>query len=272
MQRMLSIVDRSRFVFVLLWLVLSGFRLPAHADLIRSAPARAFPDITGDLVGTQTYRYDPVTQTGTFALVNAPHLITLGPSGQDMVQMLPERDGTLRQSLRMTLDRQGRLVDSPLNKFEIRGTVVIGDQTYQGLLLEGKPTAFGAEAQKASTGRNPDVFDLNMRITGGELARTFGPEAYLRIIPQANSTFHGQFTSDFSGEKPFTKLKALSRRLPASVPEPTTLFTLLTCGAGLLACKLRRHLGRAAHRRRMLRNRIHSEAGTVSYPNDRGNH
>src|SRR6516165_8530173 len=159
MQRMHSIIDRSGFV--VLWLVLSGCWLPAHADLIRSAPARAFPDITGDLVGTQTYRYDPVTQTGTFALVNAPHLITLGPSVQDLVQMRPDRDGTLSQSLRMKLDRQGHLVESPANRFEIRGTVVIGDQTYQGLLLEGKPTAFGSGTPDASAAQNPDVFDLN---------------------------------------------------------------------------------------------------------------
>src|SRR5262249_43671224 len=160
---------------------------------------RSFPDIAGGLIGTQTYTFDPVTQTGTFDLVNAPHLISLGPSGKDMVQMLPEQDGTLRQSLRMKLDCRGRLVDSPFNKFEIRGMVVIGDRTYQGILLEGKPTAFGAEAQGVSPMRNPDVFDLNMKITGGKLAQAFGPEAYLRIIPQANSTFHGRFTSNFSG-------------------------------------------------------------------------
>src|SRR5262249_39226226 len=144
---------------------------------------------------------------------------------------------------------QGRLVESPANRFEIRGTVVIGDQTYQGLLLEGKPTAFGAEAQDASAAKDPDVFDLNMKITGGELAHAFGSEAYLRIIPQANSTFNGEFTSDFSGERPLTTLRALNRRLPTSVPEPTTLITLLTCGAGLLACRLRRRRARSLRRR-----------------------
>ena len=42
----------------------------------------------------------------------------------------------------------GRLVKSPDNTFQIRGSVVIGDKTYQGLLLEGKPTAFGADIQE----------------------------------------------------------------------------------------------------------------------------
>src|SRR5205823_2440984 len=133
--------------------------------------------------------------------------------------------------------------------FEIRGTVVIGDQAYQGLLLEGRPTAFGAEAQDASAAKNPDVFDLNMKITGGELAEAFGSEAYLRIIPQAKSTFNGEFTSDFSGDRPLTNLRAMNRRLPTTVPEPTTLITLLTCGAGLLACRLRRRFTRGVHPR-----------------------
>ena len=86
--------------------------------------------------------------------------------------MLPDQDGTLSQSLQMKLDRNGRLVDSPKNRFQIRGSVVIGDRVYHGLLLEGRPTAFGAEVQdtKAAKNKNPEVFDLNMKITGGELA------------------------------------------------------------------------------------------------------
>ena len=113
----------------------------ARGDLIRSVPGRSFPDIAGDIVGAQTYTYDPTTQTGMFEVVNAPHLISLGPSVKDMVHMLPDEDGTLSQLLKMKLDRHGRLVKSPDNTFQIRGTVVIGDKTYQGLLLEGKPTA-----------------------------------------------------------------------------------------------------------------------------------
>src|SRR5262249_41842915 len=141
--------DEKRIILAKVGLVLTLFLLtslwsPTRADLIRTNPGRSFPDIAGDIVGSQTYTYDPITQTGTFALVNAPHLISLGPSVKDLFRMRPDWDGTLTQSLRMRLDRRGRLVDSPVNKFEIRGTVVINDQTYQGILLEGKPTAFGA--------------------------------------------------------------------------------------------------------------------------------
>jgi hypothetical protein len=231
--------------------VLAGAGSIARGDLIRSSPGRSFPDIAGDIAGTQTYTYDPVTQTGTFQLVNSPHLIALGPLLKDMVHMRPNQDGTLSQSLRMKLDREGRLVDSPSNTFQIWGTVVIGDQTYQGLLLQGKPTAFGAEVQDGRTSRTekPEVFDLNMDITGGELADAFGREAYLRITPQANSNFNGQFTADFSSEKPLTNLRASRKDLPATVPEPTVLVTLLTCGAALLAVRLRRNFCRAPRRR-----------------------
>lgn len=220
------------------------FLTPARGDLIRSNPARSFPGIAGDIVGVQTYRYDPDTQTGTFEVQNAPHLVTLGPSAKDMFRMLPDLDGTLTQTLQMKLDRNGRLIPSPLNKFEIRGRVTIGERTYQGLLLEGTPTAFGAGVKRDPEERKSEVFDLNMKITGGKLADAFGAEAYLRIVPQSNSTFNGEFTADFISEKPMTNLRAKQTAYPAPVPEPTVLVILLTCGAGPLACRLRRRFAR----------------------------
>jgi hypothetical protein len=235
------------------FLLACGSLLSSHArgDLIRSSPSRSFPDIAGDIVGTQTYTYDPVTQTGTFHLVNAPHLISLGPSTNDMVPMLPDLDGTLTQSLDMKLDRNGRLVNSPGNTFEIRGTVVIGDRTYRGLLLKGTPTAFGAETpdDSPSKSKKSEVFDLSMKITDGELKDAFGSEAYLRIKPQAGSTFDGRFTIDFSSDKPLTNLRASRTGMPAAVPEPSTLITFLTLGAGVLAYRLRRRFAARARRR-----------------------
>ncbi len=237
MQRMCS--PSSRVSFVLFLFVLAHAWSNARADLIRSAPGRSFPDIAGDIVGAQTYIYDPLTGTGMFEVVNAPHLISLGPSVQEMVHMLPDADGTLSQLLKMKLDRHGRLVQSPENTFQIRGTVVIGDKTYQGLLLEGKPTAFGALVQATPTVRNknPEVFDLNMEITGGKLAAAFGKEAYLRIVPQAGSTFNGEFTVDFTSERPLTNLRSTRGKLPATVPEPTILISVLTFGAGAVAIR-----------------------------------
>jgi hypothetical protein len=250
MRRIRSIIAR---VALASFLAMIAVQLPAaRGDLIRSSPFRSFPDIAGDIAGAQTYTYDPVTQTGTFQVVNAPHLIALGPSIKDMVPMLPDQDGTLKQFLRVKLDRNGRLVDSPYNRFQVWGTVVIGQRTYRGWLLEGKPTAFGAEARDPSpaTNKSTEIFDLNMQIIGGKLAEAFGTEAYLRITPQDGSTFNGQFTADFSSDKPLTNLRPARKRLPTTVPEPTALLTLLTCGAGLFACRLRRRLARSPRPRR----------------------
>jgi hypothetical protein len=238
---------------------------PARGDLIRSSPERSFPDIAGDLEGRQRYTYDPITQTGTFEVRNAPHLISLGPSTNEMVRLDPDQDGTLSQSLQIKLDRFGRLVPSPDNKFQIRGTVVIGERIYQGLLLEGRPTAFGAlSGEAAARGRRTgrEAFDLNMEITDGKLANAFGREAYLRIVPQEESTFQGEFTADFSSDKPLTSLRAARKKMPATVPEPTALFTLLAFGAGVLGYRLRRRMPRRTRGRRSLG----PEPTTVAWP------
>jgi hypothetical protein len=227
---------------------LAGYQPSAQADLIRAAPGRSFPDIAGDIGGSQTYVYDPATQTGTFALINAPHLISLGPSVKDLVPMQPDRHGTLTQTLELKLDRCGRLIKSPLNKFEIFGTVTINDKVYEGLLLKGSPTAFGLADQGRTAQKNPEVFGLNVRIEGGQLADTFGTDAYLRIIPQANSTFHGEFNCDFSAEKPLTNLLALGR--PLSTPGAGTigLIAVFVGGVGLLAYRIIRLTARTVRR------------------------
>lgn len=220
----------------------------ATADLIRSTPARGYPEIAGNVSGSQTYSYDPVTRTGTFQMSNAPHALELGPrdsgaSGPhnpDLIPIQPNPSGRLEQSLTVVLDGEGRLVDRPGNVFEIHGTVVIGDQTYDGVLLEARPTSFGARAPSSSPSRSAvEAFDLNMRITGGKLAGVFGSEAYLRIVPQEDSTFRGVFTSNFSSNQPLTDLRSSGDglRRPAPVPEPETLFVFV---AGGLAVALRR--------------------------------
>ena len=246
-------MQRLRIVFVrpdiLVLLLLGGFQHSAHADLIRAAPGRAFPDIAGDIGGSQTYVYDPATQTGTFALVNAPHLISLGPSDKDLIPMQPDRDGTLTQTLELKLDRSGRLVDSPDNKFEIRGTVIINDRVYEGLLLKGRPTAFGIAVEDRPSVKDLDVFGLNMLIEDGLLKNTFGSEAYLRIIPQANSTFRGEFTRDFSGEKPLTNLLAVDRRLSTPLLQRMSFIALFVAGTSLLAWRLVRPAARSWRRR-----------------------
>ena len=142
MQRM-----RSAFVKIGLLPVLVmelGAFCSARGDLIRPSISRSYPDIAGDLVGSQTYTFDPSSKTGVFQVVNAPQFIALGPTGKDMLNVTPDKDGTLSQSLQLRLDQNGQMVQTPDNRFQLYGSVVIGDQIYRGLLLEGTPTAFGA--------------------------------------------------------------------------------------------------------------------------------
>ncbi len=245
MQRMCILVVRSG---ILASLLLACVLAPARADLIRAAPGRSFPEIAGDVSGSQTYVFDPATQTGTFALINAPHLISLGPSGRDLIPMGPDSDGTLMQWVQLKLDRSGRLIESPLNRFEIRGTVVINNQTYEGLLLAGRPIAFGLAGQARDLLKDPETFGLNMQIEGGKLAGAFGPEAYLRIIPQANSTFRGEFTRDFSGEKPLTNLFAVETTSDRGLALPLAVATVLGLGLALAAWKLAHAIRREGHR------------------------
>ena len=261
MQRMRSIT--WKLGLVPMFLLLTGISSSARGDLIRSRTSRSYPDIAGDIVGSQTYTFDPTSKTGTFQVVNAPQFIALGPNGSDVVNVTPNQDGTLSQKVQLKLDQNGRLVENADNQFQLYGTVVIGNQVYRGLLLEGKPTAFGAQAQNGTLLTSADVFDLNMKITGGQLASAFGPEAYFRVIPQSNSTFQGNFETSFSGNRPLTNLRALQGHLPAAIPEPSTLVLLLTAGAGLL-------LSRAWKRRPMMRNE--KSCGTASQGPVRGSH
>jgi hypothetical protein len=208
-----------------------GFAAQAPAELIRPKASRVYPDIAADINGVQTYTYNPSTQTGTFQVINTPYLLAQGPSNSGESQIQPNDDGTRRQVVSLQLDRNGRLIDNPANTYALYGTVVLGGQTFTGLLLEGKPTAFGALAPGAATvgvtGR--DVFDLSMKITGGALADRFGPDLYMRIIPKAD-TFDGQFTRDFSGSA--AKSNTRGYHAPSVVPEPSALVVLLVCGAG----------------------------------------
>jgi hypothetical protein len=211
----------------------------APAELIRPQAGRAYPDIAADINGVQTYTYNPTTQTGTFQVTNTPYLLVLGPSNTGESQILPNDDGTRQQRVSLTLDSNGHLVDDPDNTYALYGTVVVGGQTFSGLLLKGKPTAFGAEVPGASSSvGNPgkDVFDLSMQITGGALADRFGPDLYMRITPRAD-TFDGQFNRDFTGSA--TKSNTRGSHAPSVVAEPSTLAVLLVCGAGLFLWRFR---------------------------------
>jgi len=228
----------------------------APAELIRPKAVRAYPEVAADINGVQTYTYDPVTQTGTFQVTNTPYLLALSPTNTGESPVQPIADGTRRQVVSLTLDRDGHLVDDPENTYALYGTVVLGGETFSGLLLQGKPTAFGAMALEreprptersgagpgapsgaASAGStSKDVFDLSMRITGGLLANRFGRDLYMRIAPRVD-TFDGQFTRDFSGSS--ARSNTWGERASRNVPEPSTWIIVLVCGAGLVLWRRR---------------------------------
>ncbi|MGC8641321.1 MAG: PEP-CTERM sorting domain-containing protein, partial [Isosphaeraceae bacterium] len=124
MQRMRRNPLKHHLILVLL--VLWGIWPPARGDLIRPKTLRSYPDIAGDIVGSQTYTFDPSSKTGTFQVRNSPQFIALGPDGGQMVSVTPNQDGTLSQTLQLTLDQNGRLVPGTNNHFQLYGTVVIG--------------------------------------------------------------------------------------------------------------------------------------------------
>jgi hypothetical protein len=219
----------------LIAIVVLGFADRASAALLRPNDQREFPDITAFANGSQTYSYDASTGTGLFQLTNLPFLLTTGKTssgGFDEYDVTKTDAGMRLQTVTAVLDSNGKLVESDRNSFQLYGKVVVGDQTYTGLLLQGTPTAFGSEdLGKAVSGE--DVFDLQLKITGGVLAANYGPDAYIRVTSEANSTFQGVFTSDFASEKVLTNTHRTSSPIPPPVPEPTTLVVLLACGAGL---------------------------------------
>ena len=228
MHRMRCLVAQVGLVSVAL-IVLSA---EVSAELIRPRAGRAYPDIAADVHGVQTYTYDPTTRTGQFQVTNTPYLMALGPSTASEINIQPTPDGTRQQIVKLKLDRNGRLLDNPDNTYEVYGTVILGGQTYNGLLLKGTPTSFGS--------KNMDIFDLNMKVTGGALKDVFGPDAYLRIAPGGHSTFDGSFTKDFSGTEAQSNIRGYHAPRALAVPEPTTLIVVLACGAGWFITR-RRH-------------------------------
>jgi hypothetical protein len=216
------------------WTVLAAWGSSARADLIRTDAPRAYPDIAADINGVVNYTYNPATRTGVFNITNTPYLLAGGPQTSEEFAVSPTADGVRRQVLNVTLNQNGRLVANPGNRYELYGTVTTGNQTYSGLLLKGTPIAFGSQFTPAGPGQPAvSLFDLNINITGGELASAFGPDVYIQYMPELNNTFQGRFDTGFTAAKATSNTRAYHAPLPFPAPEPTTLALLLAGGAGL---------------------------------------
>ncbi|GIW89142.1 MAG: hypothetical protein KatS3mg108_3466 [Isosphaeraceae bacterium] len=197
---------------------------PASASLLRPGAGRAYPDIAGDINGKVTYSYDPATQTGIFHVTNTPYLVAGGSSSSLEYLVAPNADTGIRsQEIKLLLDRNGQLLASDQNLYELYGTIVANGYTYSGLLLKGVPTAFGAQDLGGVGVTGADLFDVTVDITGGALADHFGSEAYIRIAPELASTFQGRFDEDFSAAKATSNTRTYNAPIPFPIPEPSAL-------------------------------------------------
>lgn len=212
-----------------------------EAALIRPDARQSFPDLSGDIVGSQTYVFDSVAKVGTFKVNNTPTLLAVGPNASSEHFVLDSAETIRSQSLWLRLDSNGNLLNDPSNSFALYGTVTVGGQTYSGLLLEGIPTQFGWADQNPAT-PTLSVYDVNMTLTGGFLKEVYGPDAYLRVIAETESTFAGTFTQNFTGSKALTNLRAYNPPTPNPIPEPSAFVVLLACGVAGLLFRRRGHL------------------------------
>ena len=230
-------MHRMRFFFALVGLPLALTAAPtgrqARADLIQTNAPRLYPEIASDDDGSLSYAYNSTSKTGDLHLANTPLMLAAGPAVADEVAITPKSDGTRSQVLDVTLDSAGKLVTSASNTYELYGTIVAGGQTYTGLLLKGVPTAFGSQVHDPLNAQSSDTFDLGVKITGGQLAAAFGPDAYMQIVPKCESTFTGSFAQNFTSGMPSTTVQAEHAPSSSSIPEPTTLALFLAGSFGL---------------------------------------
>ncbi|WP_169977081.1 PEP-CTERM sorting domain-containing protein [Tautonia rosea] len=215
---------------------------PAEANLIRTDPKLAFPDVLAAAInGRIEYDFDEASQRGVLTMTNTPWEI----AGDETTSFpIEHADGSNKsQRLVLNLDASGNIVSDPSNLYELYGRIVAGDQTFDGLLLKGTPTKFGwLDFGSPSAPIGLDMFDVEIEVTGGELARYFGDTAYMEFTPLLESTFEGAFNNDFTGLKPVSNIRSYNSPEPFPIPEPTTIVVLLSGGAALLYHRHRRRI------------------------------
>ncbi|CAN5822250.1 hypothetical protein BH23PLA1_BH23PLA1_32770 [soil metagenome] len=216
----------------------------ADASLLKPDATRSYPDIAADINGTVSFD----AETGVFEVINTPYLIAGGNSAASEFPILPTADGVRSQVLRLRLDSSGNLLDDPINTYEMHGHIEANGEVFSGLLLKGNPTDFGYLNLGPVTGSDGtsidlgvDLFDVDVDVTDGALAEFFGDSFYMRITPELESTFNGNFAEDFTALKATSNTRSYVSEHPFPIPEPTTIAVLLAGGLGL-AYRHRRRL------------------------------
>jgi hypothetical protein len=221
--------------------VLSAGHLPAHGSLIQSnVPATATTVVAGAR-GNLEYQFDSASQTGVLLALNTPRTLT---DSSGLAMFSSDQSSTLQQMLSVVVDNQGRLLaDNPANQFQLRGKVSTGGQTLDGVLLNGRVVGFGSQDLGPLGIDGMDYFDFDVELQGGLLASAVPQRVYVRLRPDLDSTFAGNFNTGFQGSSVNSITALYPTSGPAPIPEPGTwLITSLAFSGLYLVRRARRRV------------------------------
>lgn len=210
----------------------------ASAGLLQpSNTPQKYPDIIANLGKGVSYTYDPTSQNGVFHLKNTAYVLVTGKSASEEFDIAPATNGDRYQVLNVTLDKAGKFVSDPANKYEVRGKVTGADgKVFDGLLLKGTPVAFATLDNVEADGSRTTQFQASLKLTGeGLLSSFYGPNSYINLIAETGNGFQGRWDSDFKIDKVSSNTHGPNLTpQPFPIPEPTTMMLLATSGLGLV--------------------------------------
>lgn len=132
---------------------------PADPGLLGLAQASLPPDIASGALTHLSYT-ELGNNANPFHYDAIPLALTL-PNGQ-RVSVANPTGGTRQTTLDLTLDNTGALAGS--GSFSVTGKVTVNGTTFDGILLSGTVTAFGAQANPIDS-----EFEVRLLVTGGLL-------------------------------------------------------------------------------------------------------
>lgn len=190
---------------------------PADPGLLGLAQASLPPDFASGALTRMSY-----TQVGNnanpFHYDAIPLALTL-PNGQKVALANPT-GGTRQTTLNLTLDNTGSLTGS--GSFSVTGKVTLNGTTFNGTLLSGTVTAFGAQVNPTDS-----EFEVRVLVTGGLLTNPttgyyLAGNSLALLIHQPGlpiSTFPQSFNyTGFPGTSDLRKLINTLNPAPASMP------------------------------------------------------